>query len=95
MCHLRYCAFFSGYGTVVIEYDFQSGIQDSEHRNPGVRYRGTKRQVYLPSTEVGKKVLQLLKRAFDARLVFTYDWNFWYHQSSEPDSMEWNSSQNQ
>ena len=69
--HLRYCAFFSGYGTIVIEYNFQSGIQGSEHRNPGVRYQGTKRQAYLPNTDVGKEVLQLLKRAFDARLVFT------------------------
>ncbi|PFX25339.1 E3 ubiquitin-protein ligase TRIM71-like isoform X2 [Stylophora pistillata] len=62
---------YEGYGTIVIEYNFQSGIQGSEHRNPGVRYQGTKRQAYLPNTDVGKEVLQLLKRAFDARLVFT------------------------
>ncbi|PFX27305.1 Tripartite motif-containing protein 45 [Stylophora pistillata] len=36
---------YEGYGTVVIEYDFQSVIQGSEHRNPGVRYRGLPNQI--------------------------------------------------
>lgn len=63
--------FFSDYGTIVIEYNFRSGIQGQEHPNPGVRYQGTKRTAYLPDTREGREVLQLLKRAFDARLVFT------------------------
>ena len=34
-------------------------------------YSGTSRTAYLPDNREGKEVLALLKRAFDARLVFT------------------------
>ena len=62
---------FSGYGTIVIDYFIPSGIQGPEHPNPGQRYDGTSRTAYLPDNREGREVLQLLKRAFDARLVFT------------------------
>ena len=63
--------FFSGYGTIVINYSFQSGIQGREHPNPGQSYSGTSRVAYLPNTPEGCDVLQLLRRAFNSRLVFT------------------------
>lgn len=62
---------FADYGTIIIKYNFPSGIQDQDHPNPGVRFKGTKHTAYLPDTQEGREVLQLLKRAFDARLVFT------------------------
>jgi len=36
-----------------------------------MRYRGTTRTAYLPDCPEGRQVLQLLRRAFDAGLVFT------------------------
>ncbi|KAG7220700.1 hypothetical protein INR49_017814 [Caranx melampygus] len=42
-----------------------------EHPNPGVRYSSTSRTAYLPASEEGEKVLKLLRKAFDRRLVFT------------------------
>ena len=62
---------FAGYGTIIIDYSFASGIQGIEHPNPGQYYGGTDRQAYLPNTQEGREVLQLLMRAFEAGLVFT------------------------
>lgn len=62
---------FEGCGTIIINYYFPPGIQGPEHPNPGQRYGGTSRTAYLPDSRKGREVLQLLKRAFDARLVFT------------------------
>ena len=56
---------------IVIDYHFRSGVQGKEHPHPGQWYEGTTRQAYLPDTREGREVLQLLRRAFDARLVFT------------------------
>ena len=59
---------FAGYGKIVISYQFPSGVQGPEHPNPG---QGTSRTAYLPDNHEGREVLQLLRRTFDARLVFT------------------------
>lgn len=50
---------------------FASGIQGPEHPNPGKPYRGTARTAFLPDCEEGQKVLKLLKKAFEQRLIFT------------------------
>lgn len=58
---------------------YVSGIQDldrlsfyqPEHPNPGVRYPGTNRMAYLPDSPEGNRVLGLLRRAFEQRLIFT------------------------
>uniref|UniRef100_A0A3P9IRB1 E3 ubiquitin-protein ligase n=1 Tax=Oryzias latipes TaxID=8090 RepID=A0A3P9IRB1_ORYLA len=55
----------------VIKYDFPAGIQGAEHPNPGMRYRSTSRTAFLPACEEGEKVLRLLRKAFDRRLLFT------------------------
>ena len=62
---------FAGYRKIVISYQFPSGVQGPEHSNPGQHYQGTSRTAYLPDNHEGREVLQFLRRAFDARLVFT------------------------
>lgn len=58
-------------GTICILYNFPAGIQGPEHPNPGVRYSRTSRTAFLPANEEGEKVLRLLRKAFDRRLIFT------------------------
>ncbi|XP_074619139.1 uncharacterized protein LOC141877981 [Acropora palmata] len=62
---------YEGHGSIIINYRFPPGTQGKEHPNPGQYYEGTSRRAYLPDTREGREVLQLLRRAFDARLVFT------------------------
>ena len=62
---------YEGVGSIVIHYNFNSGIQGSNHPNPGKRYRGTNHTAYLPDNEEGNKVLRLLKKAFERKLTFT------------------------
>ena len=68
---LLLCETFVGFGTVVIDYHLPSGFQGPEHPFPGQYYQGTSRTTYLPDNREGREVLHLLRRAFDARLVFT------------------------
>ncbi|XP_070963288.1 probable E3 ubiquitin-protein ligase DTX3 isoform X1 [Oncorhynchus clarkii lewisi] len=60
-----------GYGCICIIYSFTPGLQAPEHPNPGVSYPGTDRVAYLPDSPEGNRVLGLLRRAFDQRLIFT------------------------
>ena len=60
-----------GFGTITITYHFQGGIQGSEHPRPGRRYGGTTRSAYLPDSPEGNEILGLLRKAFDAKLIFT------------------------
>ncbi|XP_076027992.1 putative E3 ubiquitin-protein ligase DTX3 [Genypterus blacodes] len=62
---------FDNCGCIIIVYDFPAGIQGPEHPNPGVRYSRTARTAFLPDCKEGEKVLRLLRKAFDRRLVFT------------------------
>lgn len=58
-------------GCIEIHYNIPSGIQRDNHPSPGIAFAGTSRRAYLPNDEEGRKVLALLKRAFDAKLTFT------------------------
>ncbi|KAF7209766.1 probable E3 ubiquitin-protein ligase DTX3 isoform X1 [Nothobranchius furzeri] len=60
-----------GFGCIWIIYSFPPGRQTLEHPNPGVRYPGTDRVAYLPDSPEGNRVLGLLRRAFEQRLIFT------------------------
>ncbi|KAM8830088.1 putative E3 ubiquitin-protein ligase DTX3 isoform 1-T1 [Synchiropus picturatus] len=60
-----------GFGCICIIYCFPPGLQAPEHPNPGVRYPGTDRVAYLPDSPEGNRVLGLLRRAFEQRLIFT------------------------
>ncbi|MBN3271021.1 DTX3 ligase, partial [Polyodon spathula] len=62
---------YEKYGTLVIKYDIPSGVQGDEHPSPGQMYWGTSRTAYLPDSTLGRKVLGLLKRAFNQQLIFT------------------------
>ena len=62
---------FESCGTIVIIYTFDGGIQGENHPNPGQRYTGTNRRAYLPDNTEGRKVLKLLRKAFDQKLTFT------------------------
>ncbi|NXC14959.1 DTX3L ligase, partial [Corythaeola cristata] len=58
-------------GTIEITYSMRSGIQTSNHPNPGKPYVATSRTAYLPDNREGREILQLLKRAFSQKLIFT------------------------
>lgn len=57
--------------TIQITYSFPSGIQTSKHPNPGKPYFGITRKAYLPDTSEGRRVLDLLYKAFNYKLTFT------------------------
>ncbi|KAI1888824.1 hypothetical protein AGOR_G00172730 [Albula goreensis] len=58
---------------MIITYNIPNGIQMGAHPNPGKPFTGIRAVAFLPDTSEGKRVLQLLKRAFDQRLVFTVE----------------------
>ncbi|CAN9512255.1 unnamed protein product [Ophioblennius macclurei] len=58
-------------GSIMITYSIPSGLQTDKHPNPGQFYCGIQRNAYLPDNEEGSEVLQLLKKAFDQKLIFT------------------------
>ena len=78
---------YVNYGTIEITYNFTSGIQGKEHPRPGHGYQGAIRTAYLPNNCEGQEVLQLLKRAFDARLIFTVGTSI---TSGQNDVVTWN-----
>ena len=92
---------YERYGTIIINYHIPSGIQTAEHPNPGQRYTGADRVAYLPDSPEGREVLQLLRKAFDARLVFTVGtsvtsglsnqttWNDVHHKTSPHGGPTW------
>ncbi|RLW04694.1 hypothetical protein DV515_00005654 [Chloebia gouldiae] len=74
-------------GTIVIEYNMKGGIQTSSHPNPGQRYGPEFRTAYLPDTEEGREILQLLKRAFNQKLIFTVGQS---HTTGAQNVITWN-----
>ena len=78
---------FAGCGTIIIRYYFPPGMQGPEHPHPGQHYEGTTREAYLPDNREGREVFQLLKRAFDARLVFTVGTS---NTTGRPNQVVWN-----
>ena len=78
---------YEKHGTIQINYHIPSGRQGKEHPNPGYHFTGTSRTAYLPDSPEGRKVLKLLKKAFDARLIFTIGTS---HTSGATDTVVWN-----
>ncbi|XP_067864111.1 probable E3 ubiquitin-protein ligase DTX2 isoform X2 [Heptranchias perlo] len=76
-------------GTIQIVYSIPPGIQGPEHPNPGKPYnaRGFPRNCYLPFNEKGKQVLELLKVAWNRRLIFTVGTS---NTTGETDTVVWN-----
>ncbi|XP_026072838.1 E3 ubiquitin-protein ligase DTX1 [Carassius auratus] len=80
---------YSDTKTIRIVYDIPSGIQTTEHPNPGKKYsaRGFPRHCYLPDNEKGRKVLKLLIMAWDRHLIFTIGMS---STTGEMDTVVWN-----
>uniref|UniRef100_UPI00398F5724 probable E3 ubiquitin-protein ligase DTX2 isoform X2 n=1 Tax=Pristiophorus japonicus TaxID=55135 RepID=UPI00398F5724 len=76
-------------GCIQIVYNIPHGIQGPEHPNPGKPYtaRGFPRHCYLPYSEKGKQVLELLKVAWNRRLIFTVGTS---NTTGETDTVVWN-----
>jgi len=78
---------YEKYGTIEITYHIPSGVQGKEHPNPGQPFQGTTRMAYLPNSPDGRKVSRLLKKAFEARLIFTVGTS---HTSGATNAVVWN-----
>ncbi|KAM8834931.1 putative E3 ubiquitin-protein ligase DTX2 isoform 1-T1 [Synchiropus picturatus] len=76
-------------GTIQIVYSIPPGIQGPEHPNPGQPFtcRGFPRCCFLPDSDKGRKVLELLKVAWMRRLIFTVGTS---STTGEPDTVVWN-----
>lgn len=62
---------YENYGTIIIDFIFPEGIQDETHPNPGVKFLSDNRVAYLPDSPEGNEVLNLFKKAWEKRLLFT------------------------
>ena len=62
---------FESCDTIVITYRFPNGTQGPDHPNPGKPYTGINEYAYLPDNKEGRKVLNLLEKAFEQKLTFT------------------------
>ena len=78
---------YEEYGTITIYYEIPSGKQDKEHPNPGQYYHGTSCTAYVPDSPEGKRVVRLLRRAFEARLIFTVETS---HTTGATNAVVWN-----
>ncbi|XP_037254026.1 E3 ubiquitin-protein ligase DTX3L isoform X1 [Falco rusticolus] len=74
-------------GTIEIKYYMHGGIQTRNHPNPGKPYSATSRTAYLPDNKEGQEILQLLKRAFNQKLIFTVGQS---HTTGAKDVITWN-----
>jgi len=80
--------------TIVITYNIPAGKQEWEHPRPGHPYERLYLTTYLPNNAEGQAVCEMLKRAFEARLLFTIGkscstgednqilWNFVEHKTN-------------
>ena len=82
-----HCEGHNDCGTIKIRYYVPSGIQGSEHPNPGVQFSGTNREAYLPDNIEGRNVLELLKKAWKMRKTFKVGTSLTTGQS---DVVAWN-----
>lgn len=76
-----------GHGTITVHYHIPNGVQKEEHPHPGHKYEGASRTAYLPDSPEGRKVCELLRRAFTQRLVFTVGQSF---TSGRSNVVTWN-----
>jgi len=64
---------FENYHSIQITYNFTNGVQGKEHPAPGQPFYaiGFPRTAFLPDTEKGRMVLDLLEKAFNGGFTFT------------------------
>lgn len=73
--------------TIQIDYAMKGGIQTSSHPNPGQHYGPVHRRAYLPDNKEGREILQLLRRAFNQKLIFTVGQS---HTTGKQSVITWN-----
>ncbi|XP_022916628.1 protein deltex isoform X2 [Onthophagus taurus] len=80
---------YSNCRTIQIVYNIQSGIQGTNHPNPGREYYavGFPRVAYFPDNPKGRRVLRLLQIAWKRHLVFTVSRS---HTTGCEDVVAWN-----
>lgn len=61
--------------------------KQTNHPNPGRSYPPTSRTAYLPDNKEGQEILQLLRRAFNQKLIFTVGQS---HTTGAQDVITWN-----
>eukprot|EP00964_Phaeocystis_antarctica_P047976 scaffold27785_cov81-Phaeocystis_antarctica.AAC.2 len=64
------CDGHDGCATLVLQYDFPSGVQGPRDPTPGVPYRGTRRTCYYPHSPLGWSCVSLLRLAFERGQLF-------------------------
>ena len=57
--------------TLEITFHFPGGIQGENHPHPGSRYESDYRTAYLPDSPEGQHVLNLIRKAWDRKVLFT------------------------
>lgn len=70
MCHFHAFKTFMIYNEVFVCF-FLFSAKQSNHPNPGKPYSSTFRKAYLPDNKEGQEILQLLRKAFNQKLIFT------------------------
>jgi len=82
------CAGYEGYQTYQVTYSIPRGIQGPGHPNPGLPYHlsGFPRIGYIPKTPEGTRIVNMLRVAFDRRLIFTVGTS---HTSGLTDQVVW------
>ncbi|XP_068692510.1 uncharacterized protein [Montipora foliosa] len=60
-------------GVIMVQFSFDKGIQGPGSPNPGQPYNASTTTCYLPFNREGEEVCFLLKKAFEANLLFTIE----------------------
>ena len=80
---------YPGEGVILIEYQFQDGVQDQSQPQPGKPFYagGFPRTAFLPGSSRGQRVLHMLITAFKRGLTFTIGRSV---SSGEENCLTWN-----
>ena len=68
---LHHLAGYEQFGIIKITYNIPNGTQGPNHPNPRQKFIGDTFYAYLPDSPEGNYVLDLLRKAFKAKMIFT------------------------
>jgi hypothetical protein len=80
------CENSKSWGSIVIQYKLEGGLQKAYHPNPGTSYSSTSTLAYLPNTPAGQALLKRLKYAFRHGSTFTVGTD---HSTRAPNVSVW------
>ncbi|XP_068160439.1 E3 ubiquitin-protein ligase DTX3L1 isoform X2 [Antennarius striatus] len=66
---------FPNSNTLQVNFTFTDGVQTEKHPHPGQPYTGLQISTFLPDNHDGRKLLKLLEKAFDRKLLFMISTN--------------------